>query len=349
MNYKGLRKERVTASPQFDGSQFVNPGKAGLQTISSRGFLPLTQHFLFGQEIRIPSSAIPVLNTREFLTQKPRTKLRVTWLGHSSTLLEFGPSKVLLDPVFGERASPVSFLGPKRFHPSPCKILDLLPLTAVIVSHDHYDHLCTETLLQIAKNKVPIVTSLGVGHHLEQLGIDPKLIHELDWNEISSFGGVSIRATPSQHFSGRLVLDRNKTLWSSWVVEGEGAKIFFSGDSGYSKDFADIGSKYGPFHLALVETGAFHPQWQSVHMGPQNAWKVFKDLKADFLLPVHWGTFCLALHDWFEPAETLFKLAQPQREMLLTPKVGEAIELFEDNQTVPWWRSLEDFSGPLKT
>jgi L-ascorbate metabolism protein UlaG (beta-lactamase superfamily) len=262
----------------------------------------------------------------------------VTWLGHSTVLLELDGRRVLTDPVFGLRASPSSLIGPKRFHPVPASLGELPPLDAVLLSHDHYDHLCEPTMRVLARMRVPIVTALGVGAHLERFGVDPARVTELDWYETAIVGGVAFRATPAQHFSGRGIGDRNRTLWASWVIQSERTKVFFSGDTGLAPVFRDIGQAYGPFDLVMLEVGAFHPSWGTIHLGPKNALEVFALLGGGTLLPVHWGTFCLALHDWDEPVETLITLARERNARVLTPQLGLAFEPAHFERMAPWWR-----------
>ena len=259
---------------------------------------------------------------------------------HSTVLLELDGFRVLTDPVFGERASPLSFAGPRRFHPVPASLDELPPLDAVLLSHDHYDHLCRTTMEALAKKTMPLVTALGVGKHLEAMGVAHDRITELDWDESVEIKGLRFTATPSQHFSGRGVADRNATLWASWVIQSANRKVFFSGDTGLTDQFKDIGAKYGPFDLVMLEVGAWHAGWGTIHLGPENALKAFQMLGGGTLLPVHWGTFNLALHAWDEPAETLVRLAEAQKLRVVTPKVGLVFEPAQLERPTPWWRDV---------
>ena len=241
--------------------------------------------------------------------------MRATWLGHSTVLIEIDGWRVLTDPVWGPRASPSRFLGPKRFQPVPVALRELPPLDAVIVSHDHYDHLDYTTMRLMRKASVPIITSLGVGAHLEAFGIAPERIVELDWWESHRVPGTDLTLTagPSQHFSGRGLKDGNKTLWSSFVIQSQRHRVFFSGDTGPTPQHAEIRERLGPFDLVMLEVGAWHPAWGNIHLGPANALAAHTLLGGGPLLPVHWGTFNLALHPWDEPAETLLELAPQDR------------------------------------
>jgi len=337
----GLRLERAVSSPQFSGGRFRNPSGLGPKLKGLN--LGLMNEMMFGGRKRAPSAPLPLHNPHEAWQQRPiSTGLRVTWLGHSTLLLELDGYRVLTDPVFGERASPVSFAGPKRFHKVPATISELPPLDAVLLSHDHYDHLCPESLRELGRAQVPIVTSLGVGARLERLGIAPSMIHELDWWETFKLGHaeLSFHACPAQHFSGRSLGDRNVTLWSSWVIESSQRKVFFSGDTGLTEDFRAIAKRHGPFDLTMLEIGAFNPAWGDIHLGPDNALTAFEWLGGGTLLPVHWGTFDLAVHAWDEPAETLLALAKTRGARVLTPSLGRPFEPDQVEGPDPWWREV---------
>lgn len=336
--FGGLRLERVRASKQHDGTAFRNPAGKGAGLKGNP--LPVIGEFFFGGGQRMPPGPLPLDRPHEAWTQSSRRGLRVTWLGHSTVLLEMDGLRVLTDPVFGERASPVRFAGPRRFHPVPATLAELPPIDVVLLSHDHYDHLCRSTMIELARHSMPIVTSLGVGARLEAMGVAAERIHELDWHEHVDLGGLRVTATPCQHFSGRSMGDRNRTLWSSWVVQSERCKVFFSGDTGLSEVFQDTGRRHGPFDLVMLEVGAFHESWGDIHLGPENALKVFQMLGGGTLLPVHWGTFNLALHAWDEPAETLLRLAAEQSLRVVTPRLGQVFVPTQIDGPSPWWRSV---------
>jgi L-ascorbate metabolism protein UlaG (beta-lactamase superfamily) len=257
-------------------------------------------------------------------------------------LLEIDGYRVLTDPVWGPRASPTRFAGPRRFQPVPVKFSDLPPLDAVLVSHDHYDHLDFTTMRLLKRLAAPVVTSLGVGAHLECFGIAANRIVELDWWETFAVPGtpLTLTATPAQHFSGRGLADGNKTLWSSWVISGDRHRAFFSGDTGLTPEYAQTRQRLGPFDLVMLEIGAFHPAWANIHLGPENALKAHALLGGGPLLPIHWGTFNLALHAWDEPVETLLKLA-PSSSPLLLPKLGAPAEPDHAGRIDPWWRAVD--------
>jgi len=334
----GLRRERMRASPQAKDGRFhnlddVKPDLKGLAP-------PIAAEFLFQGARRAPQAPLPTHDPRETWLRGPETGLRVTWLGHSTLLLEIDGVRILTDPVFGDRASPVSFMGPKRFHPVPVPISGLPEVDVVLLSHDHYDHLCRASFMEIARLPVQVVTALGVATHLEAYGVAPERIHELDWHESVELPGVRFTATPAQHFSGRGLGDRNSTLWASWVIQTERHKLFFSGDTGLFSGLRDIGQRHGPFDLTLLEIGAYHPAWGSIHLGPENALTAHHMLQGRTLLPVHWGTFDLALHTWDEPAEQLFRLATERDTRLLLPRLGQPLEPKRVAEPAAWWREI---------
>jgi L-ascorbate metabolism protein UlaG (beta-lactamase superfamily) len=270
----------------------------------------------------------------------PASGLRVTWLGHSTLLIEIDGLRVLTDPVWGKRASPVAFAGPKRFHPPPAALAALPPLDVVIVSHDHYDHLDRPTITQLATSPVPFITSLGVGTHLEKWGVPAERITEMDWWEQVEIGGVTITAGPAQHFSGRGLKDRNTTLWASYHLRGPRHSFLFGADSGLTPEFSEIGKRLGPFDVVALEVGAYHPAWGDIHMGPVNAVTARELLGSGAFLPIHWGTFNLALHPWDEPPETVLRLAPTRGITLLMPKLGEPVEPTRAPMVDPWWRTV---------
>ena len=337
----GLRLERTLASPRYQGGVFTNVSGAtpGLQKGESQGVF---RDFLFGENRRFPRAPLPSVSPLEGWSNRPDTALRSTWLGHSTVLLELGGARVLTDPVWAHRASPVSFAGPRRFQPIPVAIDALPPLDAVLVSHDHYDHLDREAVLAFAQRGETIVTSLGVGAHLERWGIPSERIVELDWWEsfTTPKTGVRITAAPSQHFSGRSVNDRNRTLWSAFVVESDDARVFFSGDTGLTDEYVEIARRFGRFDLVMLEVGAFHPAWGHIHLGPDQALQALAMLGSSTLLPIPWGTFNLALHAWDEPAERLLELAPKHSVQLVMPKLGEVTVPSRVEKVEPWWRSI---------
>jgi len=331
----------MKASPRYVDGEFVNTAKVA-QGLKKGTMQPTIAEFLCGGQRRTPRAPLPSQSPLSGWQRPPETGLRATWLGHSTVLLEVDGARVLTDPVWGERASPVAFAGPKRFQPVPLAISELPPLDAVIVSHDHYDHLDYPTILQLAKREVPFFTSLGVGAHLQAWGVPPERITELDWWEHARVPGtdLSIDAAPSQHFSGRGLGSRNATLWSSMVVRGPKHSVFFSGDTGLTPEYGQIAQRFGAFDLVMLEVGAFHEAWGDIHLGPEHALDALSLLGGGCFLPVHWGTFNLALHAWDEPAETLLRLAKGRGAQLLMPVLGEPVEPARTGEVNAWWREV---------
>jgi L-ascorbate metabolism protein UlaG (beta-lactamase superfamily) len=343
----GLRLERSKASPRFSNGVFHNT-HAAVPGLKKGTTLPTLGEFLCGGQRRTPLSPLPSMSPIEAWARPIETGLRATWLGHSTVLLEIDGARVLTDPVWGERASPLSFAGPKRFQPVPVDVPALPPLDAVVISHDHYDHLDYPTILALAPRDVPFITSLGVGAHLQAWGIPPERIVELDWWESFTLArsGVSVTAAPSQHFSGRGIGSRNGTLWSSLVIRGPNHSIFFSGDTGLTDEYDVIRARLGPFDLVMLEVGAFHPAWGDIHLGPENALIALGRLGGGAFLPVHWGTFNLAIHAWDDPAETLLRLGAGTGSRLVMPRIGQPIEPSHVERVEPWWRAADAHEAP---
>lgn len=266
---------------------------------------------------------------------------QLTWFGHSTFLLEIEGKKILIDPMLGQRPSPISFLGAKRYSEElPIEAEKLPFIDAILISHDHYDHLDYESIKKL-KNKVGrFFTPLGVGNHLISWGVAEEKITELNWWESIEFDKINLICTPARHFSGRGLFDRAATLWCSWVIRGTKNNIYFSGDSGYDVHFKDIGDKYGPFDISLLECGQYNEDWKLLHMMPEESVQASIDLKSKLILPIHWGAFTLAFHDWTEPVERLKLKATELNAPVTTPKIGEPVIL--GNGTYPiekWWES----------
>jgi L-ascorbate metabolism protein UlaG (beta-lactamase superfamily) len=263
-------------------------------------------------------------------------------------LIEIDGVRILTDPVWGPRASPSALVGPKRFQAAPISLREMPPVDVVIVSHDHYDHLDYPTIRALAMTSVPFVASLGVGAHLEYWGVQPQRITELDWWESHTLPntGVVLTAAPSQHFSGRGLKDRNATLWSSFAIRSPKHSVFFSGDTGLTTEYRSIRERLGPFDVVMLEIGAFHPAWGDIHLGPDNALKAHAMLGGVFM-PVHWGTFALAMHAWDQPAERLLELAPHSDAQLLMPLLGQPAEPAQADIVEPWWRVVDSSTVTL--
>ncbi len=343
MTTSSIRLDRIRASRQFRDGRFHNT--AGVSADLQGSSLPVMRDFFFGGKARVPRITIPVESPIATWASPATSGLRLTWLGHSTLVIEVDGVRVLTDPVFGPRASPFSFVGPKRFHRVPATIAELPPLDGVLLSHDHHDHLDPSSIRALAKRRVPFITSLGVGTRLERLGVDAQLITELDWWETHTLpgGSLTFTAAPAQHFSGRGLRDRNTTLWSSWVLATAKRRLFFSADTGLTDELREIQRRLGPFEVSMIEIGAWHPAWGSIHLGPAGAMQAYELLggaeRAGAFLPIHWGTFDLALHKWDEPIETLLTLAEPAGVRVLTPVLGAPVEPAAADTSPRWWRT----------
>ncbi|MDB4974540.1 MAG: outer membrane protein romA [Myxococcaceae bacterium] len=326
-------------SPHFVEGHFQNA-----EPTSVGSFGPLMgalKEMVVGKQMRSPSCPLPlVTDAKQRLTSPSRSGLRVTWLGHSTTLIELDGATFLTDPIWSERSSPSPLLGPVRFHPPPLALEDLPHLDAVIVSHEHFDHLDMATIQQLAKRKVPFHVPLGVGAHLAAWGVPSAQIHEHDWWQSADIAqGVRLVSTPARHFNGRGYPLREGTFWTSWSLLGPKHRVFFSGDTGLTEGFREIGEREGPFDLALFEIGQYHPSWGEIHLGPAGALQAHRMLGAKVLLPIHWATFELAVHDWNEPPETLLDKAGKAGVTVVTPLLGEPLEPTERPRTHAWWRA----------
>ncbi len=339
----GLRLDRIKASPRWSGERFHNVHPIIPALRDPTATMPSLADFLCGGERRVPSGPLPASNPLDIWRRAPATGLRATWLGHSTVLIEIDGYRVLTDPVWGRRASPSQIAGPKRFQPVPVALHAMPPIDLVLVSHDHYDHLDYSTIRELALRDVPFVTSLGVGAHLEGWGVRPERIVELDWWDSHTVPntGLTVTAAPSQHFSGRGLKDRNTTLWSSLVLRSPRHAVFFSGDTGLTTEYQAIRERLGPFDLVMLEVGAFHLAWGDIHLGPENALKALALLGGGAFLPVHWGTFSLAMHAWDQPAEALLNLGPKVGAQLVMPRLGEPIEPAHAERVQPWWREVE--------
>ncbi|HET6148930.1 MAG TPA: MBL fold metallo-hydrolase [Polyangia bacterium] len=331
---------RLRQSPEFVDGRFQNPEPTSLMA-PSRWFWALGEWF-FGGQMRAPVCALPVAGGAAARLATPAASgLRVTWLGHSTTLVELDGAAILTDPIWSERASPSRWIGPKRFHAPPLALDGLPRLDAVVVSHEHFDHLDEMTVRALAPRGVPFHVPLGIGAHLAAWGVPAAQIVEHEWWQDATLpGGVRLVATPSRHFNGRLP-GRTGALWTSWSLVGPRHRVFFSGDTGPTESLREIARREGPFDVALLEIGQWNAAWGDIHLGPLGALDAFERSGAKVLIPIHWGTFVLAYHAWSEPPETLVTEAAKRGVTVLTPLPGEPIEPVATPRptTTAWWRA----------
>lgn len=334
-----------TPASIYKNKKFHNLNSQELEKSKSSFFknLAILSRYITEKRVDVnPQQAIPVeALTPSKLEQLSSSQLHVIKLGHSSLLLKVYGEYWLLDPVFSKRASPFPFLGPKRFHPAPIDIEALPEIDKVLISHDHYDHLDKQAIRALAHKTKQFLVPMGIDLRLYEWGVEEEQVYYFDWWEELAIDNGFIAYTPAQHFSGRGLGDGNKTLWGSWVIKAGEHSVFFSGDSGYFSGFKDIGAKYGPFDLTLIETGAYDKDWPDVHMQPEESLQAHLDVNGKVMMPVHNGTFDLAFHPWYEPLDRIHRLAQEQQVDLLMPKFGQVITLGTDNLTSAWWESLK--------
>jgi len=330
------------AAPRSASGGCLYENMANADARPNAGTFRIWSRFFFAtKEGTVPVDAIPVQPlTPAQLDALPADANHIVRLGHSSHLLKLQGRYWLIDPVFGERVSPFSFIGPKRFHAPPIALQDLPAIDGLLLSHDHYDHLDLPTI-EYLQDKVQLyVVPLGVGARLRDMGVAPERITEFDWWQSGEYAGVKLTAAPAQHFSGRTLWDRNSTLWASWVLEVGGQKIFYSGDSGYFSGFKRIGERFGGFDLALIENGAYNDYWPAVHMTPEQSVQAVKDVNAKVLYSVHNSTFDLAFHTWQDPLERIAKLSEEQHLTLATPEIGEVMTIGQPRTNRLWWQGL---------
>jgi L-ascorbate metabolism protein UlaG (beta-lactamase superfamily) len=326
-------------SPNYQDGVFVNIDPASPISLESEEQRKIVWDLIGSRDAAKPPRAIPLVTAAP--TAAAATRLAVSWYGHSTAMIELDGYRVLADPVWSRRCSPSHTVGPQRMHEVPVPLEALPAVDAVLISHDHYDHLDIDTILGLARTqRAPFVVPLGVGAHLRKWGIPDDRIVELDWHESHQIDELTLVCTPARHFSGRL-FSRNTTLWASWVIAGPRHRAFFGGDTGYTKSFTEIGVDHGPFDLTLLPVGAYHPAWPDIHMNPEEAVRAHLDMaEADsgLLVPIHWATFRLAPHPWAEPAERLIAAAESAGVRVVVPKPGQRVDPDTTGSFDPWWR-----------
>ena len=323
-----------------EGKHFQNPVPTrvgGLSTIFKVG-----PRFFFGAAARSPQHPLgPFRTDPQVYATSPASGLRITWMGHSISVVEIDGIRILIDPVWDQRAAPAQWTGPKRFFPPPLALEDLPPIDAILISHDHYDHLGAGTIRRLAHMEsfrdTRWITSLGVEHILHDLGVNLARCTTLNWTESLSVGAVTITALPARHFSGRSLFNRFETLWASFAFIGPAHRLYYGADSGEWDGFREIGAEFGPFDLTMLEIGASDPLWADIHMGPEGAVRSFRALgNHGLLMPIHWGLFDLALHPWQQPIESVSAVKDLR---LWSPTPGLPSEVVQGQEIrSDWWR-----------
>tara|TARA_R110001606_G_scaffold182906_1_gene329533 strand:- start:343 stop:1446 length:1104 start_codon:yes stop_codon:yes gene_type:complete len=333
------RQLEYAKSTQFKNGIFENTKPVNID-MSFSETLTMAKKFFFSKvENGSPKNDLTVHKIDSTNIAEYANSTRFIWFGHSTFLLQMNQKNILIDPMFGEVPAPHSLLGGKRFSAElPIEVQQLPKIDAVILSHDHYDHLDYESITLLKDKVGTFYTPLGVGVHLEAWGVSKEKIIELDWWQEITFDDLKFVCTPARHFSGRKFNNRQSTLWSSWVIQSSTENIFFSGDSGYDSHFKAIGDKYGPFDFAMMECGQYDKMWPEIHMFPEETAQAAVDVRAKKMMPIHWGAFKLAMHSWTDPVERVTKKAQKLNIPLITPKIGTPFLLQE--KKIPnqhWW------------
>ncbi|MFF1797130.1 MBL fold metallo-hydrolase [Kitasatospora sp. NPDC058263] len=335
------REARVRNSPQYRDGVFHNAPSTLARAKSAPDIdRDTVRRMLFQREGRVPAHPVPTVRPAGG-PREAAEGVEITWYGHASALVEIEGTRVLLDPVWSERCSPTAHVGPKRLHPVPVELEELPQVDAVLISHDHYDHLDMATVKRLVRSQsAPFAVPLGIGGHLRRWGVPEHRIIELDWDETCTLGELAVTLTSAHHFSGR-GLTRNTTLWGSWVIAGPTRKVFYTGDSGYFEGYARIGEQHGPFDAALMQIGAYDTAWADIHMTPEDAVLAHRELNAGLLVPVHWCTFNLGLHPWAEPIERLLVEAKAQAVPLAVPRPGERVDVDNPPELDGWWETVD--------
>ena len=301
-------------------------------------FIPILREYLGNKAETVPKKPLgPFVTDATIYNSPPSAGLRITWIGHSSLLIEIDGRRILTDPVWSDRASFLSFIGPKRFFTAPLPLNYLPKLDAVLISHDHYDHLDKQTMKFFSGKNIPFFCSLGITPYLEKCGLNANFITELDWGDSAMIANdITLTCLPSRHFSGRGIMNRNETLWGSFILRGPKHHIFFGADSGWWPGYQEIGDTFGPFDLTMLEVGAYGKNWPDIHMGPDHAANAHLALHGKLMMPIHWGTFNLSTHAWFEPIELLLQYAKERNIKLFVPEPGKPTDVTGPLNS-EWW------------
>jgi L-ascorbate metabolism protein UlaG (beta-lactamase superfamily) len=338
-----IRKEHINRyerSKHWDGEKFNNLSETTMNVNASR--IPgLLKKQLTGRALRSPAKTIPILPLDNRWTDDGVNLPRFIWYGHSVLLLQLEGLNLLIDPMFGQDASPIAPMSTKRFSDHTLDLIDSLPnIDAVLLTHDHYDHLDYKSITRLRAKAETYLVALGVARHLERWDIPLGQITEFDWWDEKTFNGIRLIFTPSRHFSGRGPVDRSKSLWGGWVFQTKNHRIYWSGDGGYDKHFGEVGRRYGPFDWSFIECGQYTEMWHQIHMMPEESVQAALDAGTRTAIPVHWGGFTLAMHHWTDPVNRFLIEAQKLNQVVCCPHPGQVVTM-GDTFSEPWWQEYD--------
>lgn len=327
-------------SKNWDGEKFQNLVKTTLSFELHR--LPeYLRKQMCDKADREPKAPIPILPFDKEAFLLPSEKVKFIWYGHAAVLMRLSGKTILIDPMFGPNAAPIAPMSIKRFSESTLDIIDDLPeIDALMMTHDHYDHLDMDSILRLQSKVKSYHVALGVKRHLVRWGIEPTMITEYDWWSDNMYEDIKITFTPTRHFAGRGLSDRAKSLWGGWVFTTPAENIYFSGDGGYGAHFKEIGKRLGPFDLGIMECGQYNPNWYQLHMNSEESIQASIDTGVSVAMPFHWAGFALAQHTWYDPADRFFAEAKKREVVHFSPRLGELVEDYRLYPTIKWWREF---------
>jgi len=330
--------ESYSNSKQWDGQKFVNIENTSMN-VSIWTIPKILYKQICQRKGRAPENPLSIIPFNREAFEKPSETMKFIWYGHSVLLLRMNGLNILIDPMFGNNAAPISPFPIKRFSENTLAIIDELPtIDLVLLSHDHYDHLDYDSIQKLNAKVKQFYVALGVKRHCVKWGIEANRIIEFDWWDAKNFNDIEITFTPTRHFSGRGLRDRSKSLWGGWSLISAKEKIWFSGDSGYGQHFKEIGKRLGPFDFAFMECGQYNENWHQIHMFPDESVQAAMDADVKVIMPVHWAGFALSLHTWTEPVEQFIAAADKQNLKYIVPKLGEIISPATDKTSTFWWK-----------
>lgn len=334
-------KKRYMESKHYENGKFQNLIETSMD-MDAKGMAKTMWEFITGGERRQPAEPLPMIYRDADELHGYQGPARLMWYGHSAFLLQMEGKTILLDPMFGQVPAPHPWLGSNRFNSEmPISIENLPSIDAIMISHDHYDHLDYGSIKDLIGKTKHFYVPLGVGAHFREWGVPTSQITEFNWWDRGEIEGIEIAFTPSRHFSGRGLTDRNSTLWGSWVIKGAQSKLFFSGDSGYGPHFKEIGEQFGPFDFALMECGQYNKRWEAIHMLPEQTAQAALEIGAEAMMPIHWGAFTLSLHQWDDPVKRVVPAAAELNIPVVIPQIGEFVLVDKPNTEYQgWWKNL---------